>query len=171
MAEGDAKLKKGFIETAARWSGLLGVVAAAALVLVPISLDPDAVISNPNVAYYTAELRVFLSAAVALVVAVAGMLAFGGRPLRFPVLAPVLVLLGVSALSTLFSDRPAHSLYGDRGEGLLSVAAGVLLFYALANGLTSRAWLCLFLAAATTTAALVSIYGIAENYGFEPVSG
>ncbi len=112
-----------------------------------------------------------LAASLVMLVAVAGVLVLGRRPVVVPVLVPALVLLGVSASSAFFSERPICSLYGDRGEGLLSVAAGVLLFYALANGLTSRAWLCLFLAAATTTATLVSIYGIAENYGFEPVSG
>lgn len=172
MAEEGVKPKKGFVETAARWCGLLGTIsAAAALVLVPVSVDTDAVLSNPGVAYYPAELRMFLVISAALLAAVTGMLVFDRRPLRFPVLVPVLTLLAVSALSTLFSDRPAHSLYGDRGEGLLSVAAGVLLFYALAQGLTSYARLRFLLAAATTAAALVSIYGIAENYGFEFISG
>ena len=172
LAEEGVKPKKGFVEAAARWFGLLGVVAAAAaLVLVPISIDLDAVLSNPAVAYYTAELRTFLVVSAVLLVAVSGMLVFDGRPLLFPVLIPVLALLGVSALSTFFSGRPAHSLYGDRGEGFLSVVAGTLLFYALAQGLTSRARLRLFLAAATTTAALVSVYGIAENYGIELISG
>ena len=172
MAEGGTKPNKSLSENAARWFGLLGVIAAAtALALVPVSLDPEAMVSNPGVAFYPPELRVFLLASVALLVAVMGMLVFDRRSMRFPVLIPVLALLGFSALSTLFSDRPTHSLYGDRGEGLLSVAAGVLLFFALAQGLTSRARLRLFLAAATTTAALVSVFGIAENYGFEPVSG
>lgn len=172
MAEGVVKPKKGFVETAARWSGLLGVVASAvALVLVPVSLEPETVLSNPGVAYYPAELRVLLAVSVVLLISVTGLLIFDRRPLRFPVLIPVLALLGASALSTLFSDRPAHSLYGDRGEGLLSVAAGALLFYALAQGLTSYTRLRLFLAAATTAAALVSIYGIAENYGIEFISG
>ena len=172
LAEEGVKPKKDFSETATRWFGLLGVVAAAAaLVLVPVSIDREAVISNPGVAYYRPELRVLLATSVALLVAAAGMLVFDKRPLRFPVLIPVLALLGVSALSTLFSDNPMHSLYGDRGEGLLSVAAGVLLFYALAQGLTSRTRLRLFLAAATAAAALVSVFGIAENYGFELISG
>ena len=172
MAEGVVKPKSAFAEAAARWSGLLGVVASAvALVLVPISLEPETVLSNPRVAYYPAELRVLLTVSVALLITVTGTLIFDRRPLRFPVLIPVLALLGASALSTLFSDRPAHSLYGDRGEGLLSVAAGALLFYALAQGLTSYARLRLFLAAATTAAALVSVYGVAENYGIEFISG
>lgn len=74
-------------------------------------------------------------------------------------------------MSTLSSARPLHSLYGDRGEGLLSLAAGVLLFYALARGLTSARRVRLFLAAAVTAAALVSVYGVAQNYGLDPVSG
>lgn len=172
MAEEVAKPKKGFAEMAAKWFGLLGVVASAAvLALVPVSVDTEAVISNPGVAYFSAELRVLLAISAALLLAAAGMLVFDRRSLRFPVLLPVLVLLGVSGLSTYFSDWPAHSLYGDRGEGLLSIAAGVLLFYVLAQGLASRARLRFFLAAATATGALVSVYGIAENYGFELISG
>lgn len=172
MTEEGIKPKRRFVETAATWSGLLGVVtAAAALVLVPVVVEPDTIIRNPGVAYYRIELRVLLFASAALLLSVAGMLVFDKRSLRFPVLVPVLAVLVVSALSTLFSERPAHSLYGDRGEGLLSVIAGVLLFYALAQGLTSHARLRLFLVAAVTAAALVSVYGIAESYGFEPVSG
>lgn len=173
LAEDGAKPKKeGFAGSAARWFGLLGVFAAAsALALVPVSVDPEAVISNPGVAYYSAELRVFLIASAVLLVSATGLLVFDGRPLRFPVLIPALALLGVSALSTLFSARPAYSLYGDRGEGLLSIAAGVLLFFVLAQALTSRTRMRLLLVAATTTAVLVSVYGIAENYGFEPLSG
>ena len=61
MAEGGVKPEKGFAETAARWFGLLGVISAAAvLVLVPVSVEPDTVLSNPGVAYYRTELKVFL---------------------------------------------------------------------------------------------------------------
>ena len=61
FAEGGVKPEKGFVETAARWFGLLGVISAAAvLVLVPVSVEPDTVLSNPGVAYYRTELKVFL---------------------------------------------------------------------------------------------------------------
>ena len=165
-------VKKGLREVAARWFGLLGVIAAtAAVVLVPISLDTEAVFSDPNVAYHVPELRTLLAASAVLLVAVAGTLAFNRGPLRVPMLFPALALLGVSALSTFLSERPFYSLYGDRSQGLLSVAAEVLIFYALARGLVSFSRVRLFLAALTTAAALVSVYAIAQNYGFDPVTG
>ena len=114
MAEEGSEPKKGFAYTAARWFGLLGLIAAAAaLVLVPVSVDPAAVLSNPNVAYYTAQLRVFLVISAVLLVAVTGIIVFDRRPLGVPVLVPVLPLLAVAALSILFSATPAYSLYVD----------------------------------------------------------
>lgn len=154
------------------WLSLLGVVAAtAAVVLVPVVLDPNMLDTDSTRAYYQPELRVLLATSVALVVAVLGVLIFGRGPFGLPVLVPALVFLGVSALSTLFSARPLHSLYGDRGEGLLSMVAEVLLFYALARGLTSVSRVRLFLAAAVSAAAVVSVFGIAQNYGLDPISG
>lgn len=172
MAEEGIKPKRGFAETAARWFGLLGVVAAtAAVVLVPVVLYPNMLDTDPTRAYYQPELRALLATSVALVIAVWGGLVFSRRFIGVPVLVPALTLLGVSALSTLFSGRPAYSLYGDRGEGLLSLAAEVLLFYALARSLTSASRVRLFLVAAVSAAALVSVLGIAQNYGIDPISG
>ena len=172
MAEEGVQTKRGPVEIAAGWFGLLGVIAAtAALVLVPVSLDPEAVMSNPSVAYWRPELRVLLATASVMLVAVAGVLVLGRGPVRVPVLVPALAFLGVSASSAFFSERPIHSLYGDRGEGLLFVAAGVLLFYTLARCLERPSWVRLSIAAATATAALVSVYGIVENYGLDPISG
>ena len=172
LAEEAAKLGKGLRESLADWFSLLGVVAATAtVVLVPVAVDPEALFSNPGVAYYVPQLRLLLGASMVLMVAVAGLVVFDRGHLGVPVLVPTLVLLGVSALSTLFSQRPFNSLYGDRGQGLLSVAAEVLLFYALARGLTSYLRARMFLAAVTTAAAFVSAYGIAQNYGFDPLSG
>ena len=172
MAEGGAKPNKGLGGAVVGWLSLLGVVAAtAAVVLVPAVLDPDMLSTDATRAYYQTELRVLLVTSVALVVAVWGILVFSRSPVGVPVLVPALAFLGVSALSTLFSGRPTHSLYGDRGEGLLSLAAEVLLFYALARGLTSASRVRLFLVAAVSAAALVSVVGIAQNYGIDPISG
>ncbi|MDP9425212.1 MAG: hypothetical protein M3Q60_05015 [Actinomycetota bacterium] len=157
---------------AARWLSLLGVIAAmVAVVLVPVVMDPNMLSTNSTRAYYQPELRALLATSVVLVVAVSGGLILSRGPVGFPVLVPALVFLGVSALSTLFSGRPTYSFYGDRGEGLLSLAAEVLLFYALARGLTSALRVRLFLAAAVSAAALISVLGIAQNYGLDPISG
>nr|MBA3425922.1 O-antigen ligase family protein [Rubrobacter sp.] len=112
---------------------------------------------------------VWLSAA--LLVVVLGSVVLRRKPLVVPMLLPALAFLGVAALSTLFSEDPRYSLFGDRDEGLLSLAAGVLLFYAVARGLSSPVRVRVFLAAGATTAALISVYGLSQNYGFDPVSG
>ena len=172
MAEKGIKPNRRLSGAATGWLSLLGVVAAtAAVVLVPVVLDPNMLNTDPTRAYYQPELRLLLATSAVLLVTVLGVLIFGRGPFGVPVLVPTLAFLGVSALSTLSSARPLHSLYGDRGEGLLSVAAEVLLFYALAVGLTSVSWVRLFLAAAVSAAAVVSIFGIAQNYGLDPISG
>lgn len=95
-----------------------------------------------------------------LLVAVLAAAILRRKVVRVPVLVPALAFLGVSALSALLSEDPVYSLYGDRNEGLLSLGAGVLLFYALARGLSSPLRVRVFLAAAVTTAVLVSLLGI-----------
>ena len=173
LAEEGTKPNKGLGRAAVtRWLGLLGIIAAtAAVVLVPVVMDPSMLSTDSTRAYYQPELRALLATSVVLVVAVLGGLFVSRVPVGVPVLVPALALLGVSALSTLFSARPMHSLYGDRGEGLLSLAAEILLFYALARGLTSASRVRLFLAAAVSAAAVVSVLGIAQNYGVDPISG
>ena len=64
----------------------------------------------------------------ALLVAVLGVVVLRRESLGVPVLMPALAFLGASTSSALFSEDPWHSLFGDRYEGLLSLAAGVLLF-------------------------------------------
>ncbi len=172
MSRRNVKTGKGLIGIASSWFGLLGVVAAAAaIVLVPVTLDPEVLSKNPGRAYHVPQARVLLSIAVALLVALIGSSVLHRKSILVPMLGPVLALLGVSALSTFFSGRPVYSLYGDRSEGLLPLVAGVLLFYALARGLTSNSRVRLFLVAAVTTAVLVSIYGIAQKYGLGPIVG
>lgn len=156
----------------AGWFGLLGIVAAMALVIfVPAILDLDAVILNPGEAYGPPKLGVLLIASVPLLLAVAGILIFRGQPILVPVLIPALALLGVSVLSTVFSDHPFYTLSGDRGEGLLSLVGLVLLFYALARSLTSWARVRLFLAVGVSAAALISVFGLVQNFGIDTISG
>lgn len=173
MADGSVGSgKKGRKEAAARWFGILGLVAAAVVVvLVPAVLDLDAVIRLPEEAYGPPKLAVLMVAAAPLLVAVAGVLAFGGRPRVVPVLVPALTFLGVSGLSALLSGDFRHTLFGDRDEGLIALAGLVLLFYALARSLTSWARVRLFLAAGVTAAALVSVFGLSQNFGVDTISG
>ena len=159
-------------EVVAHKLGLLNVaVAIAIVVLIPAVLDPDMVRINPNEAYYPTKFKVLMWLSAVLLAGMLGFLVLRGRPFVVPVLIPALAFLGVSALSTLLSENPMHSLLGDRDEGLLSLGAGVLLFYAVAQGPSSLVRIRTFLAAGATAAVLISVYGISQNYGFDPISG
>ncbi|MGI8858646.1 MAG: hypothetical protein ACR2HO_00585 [Rubrobacteraceae bacterium] len=143
----------------------------AIVVLVPVVLNPDMISINPANVYYPTKFSVLVWLSAALLVVVLGSVVLRRKPLVVPMLLPALAFLGVAALSTLFSEDPRYSLFGDRDGGLLSLAAGVLLFYAVARGLSSPVRVRVFLAAGAATAALISVYGISQNYGFDPISG
>ncbi|MDQ3862093.1 MAG: O-antigen ligase family protein [Actinomycetota bacterium] len=143
----------------------------AIIVFVPVLLNPDLLRTNPANAYHPIKFRVLVWLSAALLVAMLGFVTLRRKPLVLPVLIPSLAFLGISAVSTLLSEDPVHSLFGDRDEGLLSIAAGVLLFYATARSLNSLIRVRAFLAAGVTTAFLISVYGISQNYGFDPISG
>src|SRR5215210_4744648 len=125
--------RKSKLEAVAPKFGLLSVIVAMAIMAaVPVALNPPDVLTDPAEAvevYTPFKLEVLVWSSAALL-AVLGIAVQDRGPLRVPVLIPALAFLGVSALSTLLSEDPAHSLYGDRNDGLLSLAAGVLLFYA-----------------------------------------
>ena len=143
----------------------------AIVVLVPVVLNPDMIRIDPGEVYHPTKFKVLAWLSAALLVVVLGSVALRRKPLVVPMSIPVLAFLGVAALSTLFSENPMHSLFGDRDEGLISLASGVLLFYAVARGLTSPVRVRVFLAAGVTAAVLISVYGISQNYGFDPISG
>ncbi|MDQ4083662.1 MAG: hypothetical protein M3117_04610, partial [Actinomycetota bacterium] len=146
-------------------------IAVAIVVLVPVALDTSVLLYASQEAYEPHKFEVFMGCSAALLVAVLGVVVLRREPLKVPVLIPALAFLGVSALSALFSEDPWHSLFGDRYAGLLSLAAGVLLFYAVARVLNSPLRVRIFLAAGVTAAVLVSIFGISQKYGLDPISG
>ncbi|MBA2344045.1 MAG: O-antigen ligase family protein [Rubrobacter sp.] len=159
-------------ETAANTLVLLSIaIAMAIVVLVPVVLNPDLIRINPVEVYYPTKFKVLAWLSVALLATVLGSVALRRKPLAVPMLIPVLAFLGIAALSTVFSDAPMHSLFGDRKEGLISLSGEILLFYAMARGLNSLVRVRVFLIAMVTAGTLVSIYGISQNYGFDPVSG
>ncbi len=147
------------------------VIVIAIVVLVPVVLDPSMIFTETFYAYSTFKFKVLIGFSAMLLVAVLGSVVLRRRLTGVPVLIPALAFLGVSALSTLFSDDITHSLFGDRYDGLLSLAAGVLLFYAVARYLNSPFQVRIFLAAGVTAAVLISIYGIFQRYGFDTISG
>jgi O-antigen ligase len=151
----------------------LWVAALAALVfaLTPLVINPNAIMLYVPAAFYLPKFKLLMYLSVALLVAVLGANLSGARFIRVPVLLPALAFLGISTLSTLFSGDIAHSLIGEpnRHDGLLTLAAGVLLFYAAARFLDSWAKVRIFLAAGVASATLISIYGILQQFGLDPV--
>src|SRR5829696_1334211 len=159
-------------ETAAQGIELGTVaIAVAIVVLVPVVVDTNVLLYASQAAYDPPKFKVFMWFSVALLVAVPGVVVLRREPLNVPVLIPALAFLGLSALSTLLSEDPWHSLFGDRQMGLLSLAAGVLLFYAVARVLNSPLRVRIFLAAGVTVAVLISVFGISQKYGLDPLSG
>src|SRR5829696_9074159 len=146
-------------------------IAVAIVVLVPVVVDTNVLLYASQAAYDPHKFKVFMWFSVALLVAVPGVVVLRREPLNVPVLIPALAFLGLSALSTLLSEDPWHSLFGDRQMGLLSLAAGVLLFYAVARVLNSPLRVRIFLAAGVTAAVLISVFGISQKYGLDPLSG
>jgi O-antigen ligase len=159
-------------EGVARRLGLWAVALATAIfALVPLTFNPDAVMLLIPAAFYLIKFKLLMALSAALLVAVLGATLSGGRFKRVPVLLPALAFLGVSTLSTLFSGDIMHSLVGEwlRYDGLLSLAAGVLLFYAAARFFDSWAKVRIFLVAGVTSAVIISGYGLLQIYGLDPV--
>lgn len=159
-------------EASSRRLGLWVVaLAAAILAFVPLVFDPNAIILYVPVAFYQVKFKLLMALSAALLVGVVGAMLSGAKFERVPVLLPALAFLGVSALSTLFSGDILHSLIGEwiRYDGLLSLAAGVLLFYAAARFLDSWAKVRVFLVAGVASAVIIAIYGLLQIYRLDPV--
>ena len=149
----------------------LWIVALCATIfaLVPAAVDPTAVIAYASEAFYLPKFRLLVWLSAVLLVLVLGFGFLSRRQLKVPLLSPTLAFLGVAAVSTLFSGDIRHSLVGDRYDGLLTLAAGVLLFYATAQFVDSWAKVRVFLVAGVTSALVMSVYGIVQSFGFDPV--
>jgi hypothetical protein len=150
------------------WAAALAVLIFA---LIPLVIDPGAILLYVPAAFYLVKFKLLLGISAALLVAVLGATLSGARFVRVPVLLPILAFLGVSTLSTLFSEDLMQSLVGEtnRHDGLLSLAAGVLLFYAAARFLDSWVRVKVFLITGVTSAVLIAVYGILQHYGLDPV--
>jgi O-antigen ligase len=156
----------------ARRLSLWAVALAAALfALIPPTFNPNAVMLYVPAAFYLVKFKLLMGLSAALLAAVLGATLTGARFVRLPVLIPTLAFLGVSTVSMLLSGDIPHSLIGEtnRHDGLLTLAAGVLLFYAAARFLDSWAKVRVFLMAGVASAVLISIYGILQMFRLDPV--
>ncbi|CAN5885022.1 hypothetical protein BH23ACT11_BH23ACT11_15750 [soil metagenome] len=154
----------------ALWTVVLAITIFA---LIPLVFNPNAVILYTPVAFYPIKFDLLMYLSAALLAAVLGATFLGARFEKVPVLIPALAFLGVSTISTLFSGNIVHSLVGEtnRHDGLLTLGAGVLLFYAAARFLDSWAKVRVFLVAGVTSAVIISLYGILQHFGLDPVPG
>jgi hypothetical protein len=160
-------------EASARRLGLWAIALATAIfALVPLTFNPNAIMLVIPAAFSLIKFKLLMALSAALLAAVLGATLAADRFHKVPVLFPALAFLSLSALSTLFSDDIMHSLIGQwvRYDGLLSLTAGVLLFYATARFLDSWLKVRIFLVAGVTSAVLVSVYGILQSFGLDPVA-
>lgn len=157
---------------------VLAISLVPIVVLVPLAVDIKGVFSSaatltglaPSAAFYPVKFLILAVLSMPLVVAVLAPAFAGRKRLGVPMLVPALAFLGVSTLSALFSGDFAHTLVGDRFDGLISQSAGFLLFYATALYLDSRGRVRFFLGVNVVTATLVSLYGILQKFGLDPVT-
>lgn len=141
-------------------------------VLVPVVFVPtEAARLDPLPAFYLPKFRLLAAFLAPLLAAALGAALLNrGRP-RVPGLLPALAFLGVSALSTLFSGDAGRVLVGERFNGLISVAAGFLLFYVTARFMDSWGRVRAFLAAGVAAATLISVYGILQSFKLDSLPG
>jgi hypothetical protein len=146
------------------------IIATAVFVVVPLAINPAAAILFALEGIYPIKFKLLVALSAVLIVAVVGASLSGAKPLRVPVLIPALAFTGISTVSTLLSGKIVHCLIGEemRYDGLLSLACGVLLFYALARFLESWAAVRTVLAVAVCAAVIISVYGILQTFDLDP---
>ena len=147
-------------------------LATAIFALVPLTFDPTEIMLYIPAAFYLPKFKLLMQLSAVLLLAVVGVALIEGRLPTVPVLVPALIFLGVSTVSTVFSGDVVQSLIGatNRHDGLLSLAAGVLLFYAVARFADSWEKIRVFLVAGVFAGTLIAVYGILQQYNLDPVS-
>lgn len=92
-------------------------------------------------------------------------------PARAPLAVPVLLYFGAAALSTALSIAPRLSLWGsyERGEGLVTLASYLVVFTALAARLRRPEQLDRAIDAIVAGSVPVTLYGIAQAAGLDPI--
>ena len=164
--------KAGRVASIRRLELWIVALAIGHIVIVPLVIQPNPWFMDPSIVLFLPKMKLLMGLSAALMVALLGFALLGGRFGRVPVLVPALAFLGVSVISTLFSGHILDSLIGSwlRFDGLLSLAAGVLLFYTAAWFVDSWAKVRVFLVSGVTTAVLISCHGILQIFGADPIS-
>jgi tetratricopeptide (TPR) repeat protein/O-antigen ligase len=91
--------------------------------------------------------------------------------LRTPLIVPVLLFAGVYLLSTVTSVAPRISFWGSyhRRQGLYVVLCYIAIFFLTLKTLRARQQLERLLAVILLTSLPVSLYGIMQHYGVDPL--
>lgn len=90
---------------------------------------------------------------------------------RLPLVAPVLAVIGIYIISTLFSVSPHATLYGSyqRMQGTFSTFSYILLFAAVAANLRRRAQVERILTTVILTSLPISVYGLLQRFQRDPL--
>jgi len=149
------------------------VLATTIFALIPLFVNPFNAAQFAYQHFWPPKLLLLLGLSALLLAVVLAATLSRARFRWVPMLLPAAAFLAISTLSTAFSEDVYLSLVGLTGyyDGLLSVAAGVLLFYASARFLDSRAKVRSFLATGVASATIIAAYGISQRFGFDPLSG
>jgi tetratricopeptide (TPR) repeat protein/O-antigen ligase len=91
--------------------------------------------------------------------------------LRFPLLAPVLGLVGIYVLATIFSVTPRVSFWGSyqRLQGTYTTLSYLIIFAAMAVNLRRRVQVERLITTAILSSLPVALYGMLQRYGLDPV--
>jgi len=159
-------------QNSARRLSVVGTVLVVSIfVLIPLAMNPTNILVYPLVAFEPVKFALLWKLSAALLATVAGSLILNGKPYSVPLLLPALVFLAIATLSTILSTNTIRSLMGtaERHDGLLSLACGILLFYAAARFLDSWKKVRVFLISGVTSAVIISGYGLLQIFGLDPV--
>jgi len=90
---------------------------------------------------------------------------------RLPLVAPVLALIAIYLISTIFSVSPHATLYGSyqRMQGTFSTFSYILLFAAIAANLRRRAQVERILTTVILTSLPISVYGLLQRFQRDPL--
>ena len=151
-------------------AGPASVIVCVVLAALPLMLDPR-LFDQWELPKATV---LWLGGALALVVLMAEWL-LGRRVDRIRLGSTGVFAVGflaVAAAATALSAQPARSLFGDMGryEGLLTFAAYAALFFVSSQTLSKGDGLRRLVRAVTVVAAIVSVYGIVQFLGVDPVA-
>jgi tetratricopeptide (TPR) repeat protein/O-antigen ligase len=91
--------------------------------------------------------------------------------LRTPLMLPVVALIGVYLIATIFSIHPAVSFFGSyqRLQGTYTTFSYLVVFLAMAANLRQRAQVDRFINSMIITSLPISLYGILQRYQIDPV--